>query len=82
MGATGIKEEGYAHVTTSVRPYNANNYLCPTDFSLPTFDDSSKLNAMFHLNKLDKFMRFREVPKQFQLAVAYKSIADPVTTSG
>ncbi|PNF24475.1 hypothetical protein B7P43_G07324 [Cryptotermes secundus] len=33
---------------------------------------------MFHLNQLDEFMRLRGVPKQFQLAIAYKSIVDPV----
>jgi hypothetical protein len=36
------------------------------------------VNAKFHLNQLDEFMRLKGVPKHFQLAIAYKSIADPV----
>jgi hypothetical protein len=66
------------NVPVSVRHHSANSYLSQTDFSLPIFDDSSKVNAMFHLNQLDEFMRLRAVPKQVQLAIAYKSIVDPV----
>jgi hypothetical protein len=62
----------------SVRPCNANSFMSPTDFALPIFDDSSKVNAKFRLNQLDEFMRLRGVPKQFQLAIAYKSIVDAV----
>jgi hypothetical protein len=69
---------GDQNVPTSVRPYNANSYLSPTDFSLPIFSDSSKVNVMFHLNQFDEFMRLRGVPKQFKLAIAFKSVVDPV----
>jgi hypothetical protein len=66
------------NVPISVRPCNANSYLSQTDFALPIFDDSSKVNAKFHMNQLDEFIRLRGVPKQFQLVIAYKSIVDPV----
>jgi uncharacterized protein YfkK (UPF0435 family) len=66
------------NVPTPVRPCNARSYLSATDFALPIFDDSTKVNAMFHLNQLDEFMSLKGVPKQLQLAIAYKSIVDPV----
>jgi hypothetical protein len=66
------------NVPKSVPPYSANSYLSQTDFSLPIFEDSSKVNAMFHLNQLDEFMRLRGVPKHLHLAIACKSILEPV----
>jgi hypothetical protein len=49
------------NVPMSVRPHSANRYFSQTDFSLPRFHDSSQVNAMFRLNQLDEFMRFRGV---------------------
>ncbi|PNF38199.1 hypothetical protein B7P43_G13469 [Cryptotermes secundus] len=65
------------NVPMSVRLHSANRYLSQTDFSLPIFDDSSQMNAMFHLNQLDEHMQLKGIPKQFQLGIAYKSIVDP-----
>ncbi|PNF42415.1 hypothetical protein B7P43_G12348 [Cryptotermes secundus] len=65
------------NVPMSVRHHSVSRYLSQPDFSLPIFDDSSQVNAMFRLNQLDEFMRFRGVPKQFQQGIAYKSIVDP-----
>jgi hypothetical protein len=50
------------------------SYLNPADFSLPTYDDGSETNPKFHLQQLEEYMRIRNVPKAFQLTIAYKSI--------
>jgi hypothetical protein len=60
--------------TVPVRHHSANSYLSHSDFPLPLFDDSSEVNPIFHLNQLDEFIRLRCVPKQFQLAIAFKSV--------
>jgi hypothetical protein len=61
-----------------VRHHSANSYLSHSDFPLPLFDHSSKVNPIFHLNQLDEFIRLRGVPKQFQLAIAFKSVVGAV----
>jgi hypothetical protein len=55
------------NATESVRHHSANSYLSYTDFPLPQFDDSSEVNPIFHLNKLDEFIKHRCVPKPLQL---------------
>ncbi|PNF26756.1 hypothetical protein B7P43_G18372 [Cryptotermes secundus] len=65
------------NVPMSVRLHSANRYFSQTDFSLPIFDDTSQVNAMFRLNQSDEFMQLKETPKQFQRGIAYKSIVDP-----
>ncbi|PNF33194.1 hypothetical protein B7P43_G12569 [Cryptotermes secundus] len=65
------------NVPISVRLHSVSRYLSQTDFSLPIFDDSSEVNAMFRLNQLDELMQLKGIPKQFQLGIAYKSIVDP-----
>jgi hypothetical protein len=42
--------------------------------SFPTFDDGSETNPKIHLQQLDEYTRNSNVPKVFQLTVAYKSI--------
>jgi hypothetical protein len=51
-----------------------SSFLSNSELPLPQFDDSSDTNPVFHLRRLDEFMRLRSVPKAFQLAVAYRSI--------
>jgi hypothetical protein len=60
----------------SVRHPSANNYLSYADFPLPLFDDDSEVNP--HLDQLDEFIRLRGVPKQLQLAMAFKSVVGSV----
>jgi hypothetical protein len=62
----------------SVRHPSANNYLSYADFPLPLFDDDSEVNPIFHLDQLDEFIRLRGVPKQLQLAMAFKSVVGSV----
>jgi hypothetical protein len=37
-------------VPLQVRSYNPNSYLSASDLTLPNFHDSSKINAVYHLN--------------------------------
>jgi hypothetical protein len=64
--------------TVPVHHHSANSYLSYNDFPLPLFGDNSEINPIFHLNQLDEFIRLRSVPKQFQLAIAFKSIVGVV----
>ncbi|KDR13224.1 hypothetical protein L798_13016 [Zootermopsis nevadensis] len=42
------------------------------------FEDRDKINAIYHLNQLEEFMKLKGVPESLQLAIAFKSISDPV----
>jgi hypothetical protein len=57
-------------------PENASvsSFLSHSELTLPLFDDNSDTNPVFHLRRLDEFMKLKSVPKAFQLAVAYRSI--------
>jgi hypothetical protein len=57
---------------------NASSFIAPSDLTLPRFNDSYKVNALFFLRQLDDFMRLKAVPVRFQLATALKSITDPL----
>jgi hypothetical protein len=57
---------------------NASSFIAPSDLTLPRFNDSYKVNAVFFLKQLDDFMRLKAVPIRFQLAIALKSITDPL----
>jgi hypothetical protein len=51
------------------------SFLTNSDLQLPLFDDNSDMNPVFHLRRLDEFIKFKGLPKALQLAVAYRSIA-------
>jgi hypothetical protein len=51
-----------------------SNFLSTSELPLPLFDDCTDTNPVFHLRRLDEFIRFKGVPKVLQLAVAYRSI--------
>jgi hypothetical protein len=78
---TGCRE-GVSHAinngmnVSNVSPYNPNICLTPSELSLPYFQDSTKINAVFHLKQLDEYFTLRGVGKQMQLAVALRSITD------
>jgi hypothetical protein len=64
-------------VNRNVSPYAPGICLNPNELSLPYFDDSSKINAMYHLKQLDEYFTLKGVPKEMQLAIALRSITDP-----
>jgi hypothetical protein len=51
-----------------------SSFLSTSELSLPLFDDCSDTNPVFHLRRLDEFIRFKGVPKALRLAVAYRFI--------
>jgi hypothetical protein len=51
-----------------------SSFLSTLELPLLLFDDCSDTNPVFHLCRLDEFMRFKGIPKALQLAVAYWSI--------
>jgi hypothetical protein len=57
---------------------NANYFVAPSDLTLPYFNDSAKVNAIYHLRQLDEYMKLKAVPQQLQLAIALRSITDPL----
>jgi hypothetical protein len=63
-------------VCMNVSPENASvcSFLRHSELTLPLFDDNSDTNPLFYLRRLDEFMKLKNVPKTFQLAVAYRSI--------
>jgi hypothetical protein len=64
------------HVGMNVTPENAtvSSFLSHSELPLPLYDASSDTNPVFHLRRLDEFMKIKSVPKAFQLTVAYRSI--------
>jgi hypothetical protein len=64
-------------VSRNVIPNAPGSGLNPTEISLPYFDNSSKINAMYHLKQLDEYITLKGVPKEMQLAIALHSITDP-----
>jgi hypothetical protein len=63
-----------ARVNVSTELLSVSSFLSSSKLPLPLFDDSSDTNPVFHLRRLDEFVRFKGVPKALQLAVAYRSI--------
>jgi hypothetical protein len=53
---------------------SATSFLSNGELSLPTFDESSDVNPVYHLRRLDEFIQFRGVPKALQLAIACRSM--------
>jgi hypothetical protein len=64
-------------VSSNLSPYAPGSCLNPTELSLPYFDDSSKIKAMYHLKQLDEYFTLKGVPKEMQFAIALRSITDP-----
>jgi hypothetical protein len=67
-----IVHESGMNVTT-INP-SMSSFLSNSELPLPLFDDSSEINPVLHLRKLDEFMRLKCIPKHYQLAIAYRSI--------
>jgi hypothetical protein len=51
--------------------------LNPTELPLPYFDNSSKINAVYHLRQLDEYFALKSVPRELQLVIVLRSITDP-----
>jgi hypothetical protein len=72
----GQSETSVCMPTTQV--CNASSFIAPSDLTLPRLHDSYKVNDAFFLKQLEDFMRLKAVPVRFQLAIALKSITDPL----
>jgi hypothetical protein len=64
-------------VSSNVSPPAPGSCFNPAELSLPYFDDSSKIHAMYHLIQLDEYFALKGVPKEMKLAIALRSITDP-----
>jgi hypothetical protein len=51
-----------------------SSFLSSSELPLPLFDDATDTNPVFHLRRLDEFIKFKNVPQALQLAVACRSI--------
>jgi hypothetical protein len=60
-------------INVPVESVSVSNFLSSSELPLPLFDDNSNTNPIFHLRRLDEFIRLKGVPKHFQLVVAYTS---------
>jgi hypothetical protein len=58
---------------TSEIPH-VSSFLSTSELPLPLFDECTDTNPVFHLRRLDEFIKFKSVPKALQLAVAYRSV--------
>jgi hypothetical protein len=58
----------------NVHLYPASSYLGNSDFSLSLFGENSETSPVFHVRKLEEFMRLRCIPKAHQLAISYKLV--------
>jgi len=74
----GEQCDAHSIAEPSAQICSANKFMAPSDLTLPRFDDSSKVNAIFFLRQLDEFMKLKAVPVQFQLAIAFRSVTDPI----
>jgi hypothetical protein len=45
------------------------------NISLTLFDENSEVNPVFHLKRLDEFLKLRGVSQMYHLTVACRSIA-------
>jgi hypothetical protein len=50
-------------------------FLSNSELPLPLFDDATDTNVVFHLQRLDEFIKFKNVLQALQLAVACRSIS-------
>jgi hypothetical protein len=55
-----------------VETSSVSSFLSSSDLPLPLFDDNTDTNPVFHLWRLDEFIRLKGVPKAYWLAVAYR----------
>jgi hypothetical protein len=37
--------------------YGESNFIAPSDLTLPNFNDSTRINAMFHVRQLKEYMK-------------------------
>jgi hypothetical protein len=58
--------------------YNPCQFMAPSDLTLPHFHDSEKVNPIAHLRQLDDYFRLKAVPPPFHLAIALRSVTDPL----
>jgi hypothetical protein len=61
-------------VNAPIGALSVSSFLSSSELPLPLFDDNSDTKPVFHLRRLDEFIRLKGVLKAFQLAVAYRSI--------
>lgn len=67
--------------TVNVPPsqvYNPCQFIAPSDLTLPHFHDSEKVNPIAHLRQLDDYFHLKAVPTSFHLAIALRSVTDPL----
>jgi hypothetical protein len=55
-------------------PVSVASFLNSSELPLPLFDDSPDTNSVFHLRRLDEFIKFKGIPAELQLAVAYRLV--------
>jgi hypothetical protein len=48
--------------------------LSSSDISLPLFDENSDVKPVFHVKRLDEFLKLRSVPQMYHLMVACRSV--------
>jgi hypothetical protein len=61
-------------VHATIENVSLSGYLNNSELPQPLFDDATETNPVFHLQRLDEFTNFRNVPKPLCLSVACRSI--------
>jgi hypothetical protein len=51
-----------------------SSFLSNSELPLPLFDDASDTNPVFHLKRLDEFIRLKGIPEAYQLPVADRTM--------
>jgi hypothetical protein len=57
-----------------------SSFISSSELPLPLFDNTLDTNPVFHLWCLDEFIKFKNMPKALQLAVACRSIVGQMST--
>jgi hypothetical protein len=65
-----------------IESLSVSSFLSSSELSLLLFDDNSDTIPVFHLRRLDTFIRLEGVPKTFQLVVVYRSIVAHMSKQG